>query len=334
MRARLSRMPPRVSELLLGSFYDPRIYARAACFPAWRTFLLLAGVTALCGGLVTCGWLIPRNAALSDLAGSEIERLPSITVDETGLRCRRSGPEAFDAVHFVLWLELDSTRPSKEVISELLEPDERRPIVHISSEALVVYKRGETPRPLAWDGLVRREGAVTVTGMSIVDWLGDQLVHRAFDAWIVGTAAVFGTQFVVLLLLVMLWRMLHRSSRLRRPSGLIASGALAAIPPTVLGTGLSLAGLGPSGVAGVYLGLFGMTFLMMASRLNEAPDPGLALETGTAGPDSGDEELGTNPLGGVDRADLAAMKERGLLSDEDLSFAEQLLAGEDDLPCE
>jgi hypothetical protein len=266
---------------------------------------------------------------LSDLRGSEIERLPSITVDEAGLRCRRPGPEAFDAVHFVLWLELQNKRPSKEAISELLDAGERRPIVHISSEALVVYKEGETPRPLSWEDLVRREGSIMVSGVSIVDWLGDQLIHRALDTWMVGTSLVAGAQFVVLWLLVMLRRILYRSTGSRRPVGLMAAGALAAIPSTVLSTTLALAGLGVAGVACAYLSVFGMTFLMMANRLNKGTD----LES-AEGPDSGQGELGTNPLGGLDRADLAAMKERGLLSDEDLSFAERLLAGQDDNPCE
>jgi len=268
------------------------------------------------------------------LRGSEIERIPSITVDEAGLRCLRPGPEAFDAVHFVLWLELESRRPSKEATSELLSPDERRPIVHISSEALVVYKRGETPRPLPWEDLVRREGTVMVTGVSIVGWLDEQLAHRALDTWMVGTSLVLGAQFLVLVVLVMLRRVLRRGPGSRTTAGLIASGALAAVPPTVLSATLSLAGLGVAGVGGVYVSVFGMTFLMMANRLNDAAYLESNHGARAAGPDSGHEEPVTHPLGGVDRADLEAMKQRGLLSDEDLSFAEQLLAGEDDLPCE
>jgi hypothetical protein len=266
--------------------------------------------------------VIPRSFALEDLRGTEIERLPSIIVDDSGLQCPRRGPEAFDAGLFVLWLELDSTRPSVEATQERLAPNERRPIVHISSDALVVYKPGETPRPLPWEGLVRREGRIMVSGMTIIDWLGVQLIHRALDAWLLGTAAVLLAQFAALLILVMLYRLLFSRGGRRSPPGLASAGALSAVPPTVVTLTLGCVGLSQGGMIGAYLMAFGLTFLVMANSLVRSA----GVPVGESSPpDSGD--IAADPLGGLDRADLEAMKERGLLSDEDYALAADLLSG-------
>jgi hypothetical protein len=274
-------------------------------------------------------WYLPRSLALAEVRGTEIERLPTIMVDSSGLHCLRRGPEAFDAGLFVVWLELDSSRPSPEMVHELLDPQEQRPIVHISAEALVVYKQGEIPRPLSWDGLVQREGRISVSGEVVVDWLAGQLRHRALDAWMLGAAAVLLAQFVALLILVALHRLLFSGGGKGRPKGLATAGALAAIPPTVLTAVLGCVGLPQGAVLGLYLATFGLTFLLMATQLGQIGDE--AGSDGSApaiGPSSGEPELG--PLGGIDRADLAAMKERGLLRDEDYAIAQALLSGTDE----
>jgi hypothetical protein len=293
---------------------------------------MLLLVTALCGGLLTVRWVIPRSFALEELRGTEIEQLPSIIVDGSGLQCPRRGPEAFDAGLFVLWLELDSTRPSVEATQELLAPNERRPIVHISADALVVYKPGETPRPLAWEGLVRREGHLMVSGVTIIDWLGVQLRHRGLDAWILGTGAVLLAQILALFILVILHRLVFSRRAGASPPGLGRAGALASLPPTVVTMILGSAGLSQGGMIGVYLLAFGLTFLLMANSLvRGAVVPGAVVPRAVAiaadGSPLRDGDLPMGPLGGLDRADLEAMKQRGLLSDEDYALAEDLLSG-------
>ena len=161
-----------------------------------------------------------------------------------------------------------------------------------------------------------------VSGVTIVDWLGVQLIHRGLDAWLLGTAAVLLAQCLSLLILVILHRLVFSRRGGGSPPGLATAGALAALPPTVVTMTLGCAGLSQGGMIGVYLMAFGLTFLVMANSLVRSG----GVSVGDSSPlDSGD--IAMEPLGGLDRADLEAMKQRGLLSDEDYAVAEDLLSG-------
>ena len=313
-------MHPRFSELLIAPFFRPQIYSRAARLPPTRTFFALIVATSLCGIATVGSWYLPRSLALEELRGTELEQLPSMTIDESGLHCLRPGPEVYDADLFLVWLELDSTRPSPDVITQLLEPTERRPIVHISNQALVVYKRGEAPRPLPWAELLEREGRVSVSGDTIHDWLGAQLLRRSLDAWMLGVPAILLVQFLLLLVFVLLHRLVFRSPGSPGTRPLATAGAIAAIPPTFVATLLGLFGLNQSLMLGTYLLSFGLTFLFMSMHLRLQVVPRVSL-----GSRAEASQLAVGPLGGLAREELDQMKAQGLVGDEDYELALRLL---------
>ena len=204
-----------------------------------------------------------------------------------------------------------------------MDPEERRPIVHISSGALVVYKSGAAPRPLPWDEVVQREGRISVSGATVVDWLRDQLRHRALDAWLLGVPAVLLAQFVLLLLFVILHGLLFWGPGSSSFRPLSTAGAIAAIPPTVLTAFLGLWGLSQGGMLGTYLLTFGLNFLFMSGRLQIGDE---LLGTNQA------EESLSNVLGGLEASQIEQMRDQGLLAAEDYEVAMELLSGDGETP--
>ena len=76
-------MPPRLSELISGPFYNPGIYPRVARLPPARPFLVLLLFTVLCGAVLTAQWYLVRSGRLAEISDSEIrERMEGSDLPE------------------------------------------------------------------------------------------------------------------------------------------------------------------------------------------------------------------------------------------------------------
>ena len=318
-------VPPRLSELISGPFYNPGIYPRVARLPPARPFLVLLLFTVLCGAVLTAQWYLVRSGRLAEISDSEIRELPTLTVEGGTILALERGPEAYDAELFVLWLEIDTNLPSEDAVRELLEPSERRPIVHIGKDALVVYRADTMPRPLPWTELTRREGTVSISGEDVVPWLQGQLGRRALEGLALGSAILGFYQLLLVIVVTLVYRLLFfRGPDVPGIRPLVSAGALAALPPATLVTLIGLAGGSQFSMISAHLLAFGLNFLFMVSRLRlDRPDPvavGVLVEEV--------EEPAPTPgalLAGIEESDLEAMREKGLVSEEDYAIARELL---------
>lgn len=313
-------MAPRISELIVGPLSRPGIYPRAARLPPARTLLLLLVATAICGGLLAARWYGVRRAALEEVRNSELRQLPTVTVQDGQIRSLDAGPRAFDAGPFVVWLELETNLPTQEDIREQLRPGERRPIVHLGKDAIVVYPAGGSPKPLPWTELNEREGVVSVSGETVADWLAKQLGGRAVDAWTLGISAGGLYQVLLLLFLGLFYRVLFfRGPDVPSLGALTAAGAVSALPALYLVTILGLCGFGQLSMIVVHFLAFGLNFLFMAG----------CLRVELSAPPSHDDLVARGDkaalMPGVGAADLEAMREQGLVSEEDYALARGLL---------
>ena len=239
-------MQARIDQLIFGSLLRPQVYTLAGTLPPARAFAAVALTTFLCAVLLGSAWYLPRAAMLDALEGSALEALPSITIVDGEARSRERGPLAFPSRDFVVWLELDTAQPSRDALVDALGESERRPIAHVSSQALVLYKPGELPRALPWTDLNDRLGSFSVGGPELRSWLGERLRAITLEgAGIAACAALLG-QLLLVLVFVLLHGLLFRltGANAGAPSGrtLAVAGMLASIPPSIATTCFGLLG--------------------------------------------------------------------------------------------
>lgn len=313
-------MQARIDQLILGSLLRPQIYTLAGTLPPARAFGAVAITTLLCAVLLGGAWYLPRAAMLNAVEGSALEALPSITIVDGEAKSREPGPLAFPSPDFVVWLELDAAQPSRDALVDALGESERRPIAHVSSQALVLYKPGELPRALPWEDLNDRLGSFSVRGPELQSWLGARLRAIALEGTGIAASAALLAQLLLVLLFVLLHGLLFRltGAKTGAPSGrtLAVAGMLAAIPPSIATTCFGLLGASQGVMIAAYILSGGLLFLVVAGhlRVRETLNPPATVEPESA-----------EPLAGLSPEDIDEMVKRGLISEEDASVATELV---------
>lgn len=258
-------------ELLVGPFKGLQIYPRAAKVAPTAALALLLVVTLSCAGALGARWYMERSGWIDDAAASPLILMPRVNI-EGGEARTSSPPRLYDAVHFLVWLD-PSTDAPRDVP---LEVGEQRPVVHIGKTALIVVRRGGSPRPLPWAVVEDRFGPTSMDGTEVVRFLREQLPGQALERALVGAVLAIAFQLLIVVALAWLYRVLFwRGLYVPRFKTLVTVGAVAAIPPTVAACAAGLAGLGQGTMVTVHgLGL-GLLFLLGATRVrlgDERPD--------------------------------------------------------------
>jgi len=282
-----------LGELVVGPFKGLAVYPRAAKVAPSVALALLVVTTLVCAGALSARWHQVRSGWLDDAAESPLYLMPRVTIE--GGEARSSAPpRLYDAVHFLVWLD-PSTDAPRDVP---LEPGETRPVVHIGKTALIVVRRGGSPRPLPWAIVEDRFGPMSMDGTEVIRFLREQLPGKAMERMLFGSAVAVVYQVLLAALLAWFYRVLFwRGLYVPRFGTLVTIAAVAALPPTVLAAVVGLAGLGQGAMVTAHgLGV-GLLFLAGATRVrlgDEQPDAPPA-EAEPPSPPEADPDPPTDP---------------------------------------
>jgi hypothetical protein len=264
---------PTFSELLTGPFLGLDIYPRAAVVRARFGVGLLLLVLGVAGALLAGGFQYRLNGQIDGLRDSQLWLMPRVNIANGVAQVESAPGRTLDAGPF--WLVLDTSTEQLESLPG--ERADRRSVVHVSREALVVYKRDrKVATGYPWSGVESSLGPLSLDGPELVDFLREYLSRLVVFLWMVGFAAVAGWQLLLVFLFVGLYRALFfRGLYVPRFGTLVTIASLAALPAVVLCTGLLVGGVAQMTVAAVHALLSGALFFVAAARVrlgDERPD--------------------------------------------------------------
>ncbi len=266
-------MSPSWIELLLGPFTGLAIYPRAAALPPRIAVILLLGVLGLSGALLAGAFDLRMSRSLDGLRDSQLWLMPRVSI-AGGLATVEAAPgRLLDAGPFVMVLDT-----STEQLESLPgERGDQRAVVHITREAIVVYKRDRrVATGYPWSGVEASLGPLSLDGPELLDFLGDYLSRLVAFLWMVGVAAVSAWQLLLIFFFVGLYRALFfRGLYVPRFGTLVTVASLAALPAVALAVLLLLAGVEQPTVAAAHALASGALFFLAATRVrlgDERPD--------------------------------------------------------------
>jgi hypothetical protein len=261
---------PSWTELLSGPFVGLSIYPRAAVLKPRVAVLLLIGSLALAGALLAGVFQVRMGRALDDLRDSQLWLMPRVTIEGGRATVEAAPGRTLDAGPF--WMVLDTSTEQLDALPG--GRADRRPVVHVSRQAIVVYKRDRgVATGYPWSGVEASLGRLSLDGPELIDFLRDYVSRLTAFLWAVGLAAVGLWQLGLVFAYVGLYRALfYRGLYVPRFGTLVTAACLAALPAVALGLLLLLAGIAQPTVAAAHALASGALFFAAATRVRLGDD--------------------------------------------------------------
>lgn len=264
---------PTWGELLIGPFTGLSIYPRAAGLRPRVLVLVLLLVLGSLGGVLAGVFQARLSGQVDELRNSALWLMPRVNIADGVARVESAPGRTLDAGLFVLVLDTSVNR-----LEELPgERDDTRAVVHVTRQALVVYKRDRrVATGYPWSGVESSLGPLSLDGPELIDFLGEYASRLTWFLWAVGFTVVALWQLLLIFGFVGLYRTLfYRGLYVPRFGALVSVACVASLPGVVLAAVLLLAGLAQPTVAAVHALTFGALFFVAATRVrlgDERPD--------------------------------------------------------------